>query len=220
MVKPEFFDSESLGACSVAARYCFIGLWVNSDDYGNQKMQPRKLRLRIFPYDRMDDSGFMELLSELEGVGCIKGYEIDGARYINIPNFAVYQTVNRPTKSSIPEPPEKVAKAHRTDVLDTWMSGNGALSEHSLLSECSHTAQPKERKKEGSKGVLTDSFAKEEGASVGAAAAEAAPPSAPICPLCSKPLKSRFTPEGIEWTCELCGKVKEPAFGAPGGGER
>lgn len=215
MIKPEFFDSESLGACSVEARYCFIGLWVNSDDFGNQKMQPRKLRLRIFPYDRIGDSGFMELLRELEEVGCIKGYEVDGARYINIPNFAVYQTVNRPTKSSIPEPSAKVAKARRTDVLESWMNGNGELSECSLFSEGPHTTQPKERKKEGSKGVLTDSFANERSASDGAAAAEAAPPSAPICPLCSKPLKSRFTAEGIEWTCELCGKVKEPAYGEP-----
>lgn len=48
-----------------------------------------------------------------------------------------------------------------------------------------------------------------------AAAAEAAPPSAPICPLCSQPLKMRVTAEGPKWSCKLCGDVKEPAFGVP-----
>ena len=35
MVKPEFFDSESLAKCSMAARLAFIGLWVEADDFGH-----------------------------------------------------------------------------------------------------------------------------------------------------------------------------------------
>ena len=48
-----------------------------------------------------------------------------------------------------------------------------------------------------------------------AAAANAAPPSAPICPLCSSPLKSSVGADGIKWHCRICGDVKEPAFGTP-----
>jgi hypothetical protein len=57
-------------------------------------------------------------------------------------------------------------------------------------------------------------------ASDGAAAAGAAPPSAPddskvpVCPLCSKPV--RFDPRTMSWKCGMCGDVKEPSFVEPG----
>ena len=210
MVKPEFFDSESLGACSILARYCFIGLWVISDDYGNQKMQPSRMRMKIFPYDSMDDAQFVGLLDELEQVGCIKGYEIDGERYITIPNFAVYQTVRKPSASSIPEPPKSTLKAKRTDSVHMWRYGTSA----SLVRHQYATGTDKERRKEGSKETLTGFFTNES-ASDEAAAADAAPPSAPICPLCSSPLKMAVGKDGIKWHCRICGDVKEPAFGTP-----
>ena len=133
MVKPEFFDSESLAGCSMAARLAFIGLWVEADDYGRLKAKPVRLKARIFPYDRMTPAKFTSILAELESVGCIKGYEVDGEQYIEVPNFNVYQTVNRPSKSNIPEPPERVQKVRKT----------------SLFSEHSVSTHAKERKKEG-----------------------------------------------------------------------
>ncbi len=211
MVKPEFFDSESLGACSILARYCFIGLWVISDDYGNQKMQPSRMRMKVFPYDTMTDAEFVGLLGELEQVGCIKGYEVDGERYINIPNFSVYQTVRKPSATSVPEPPKATQKAKRTDIVRGWQYGTSA----SLVRHQYATGTDKERKKEGSNEVFTDFITNERVAADEAAAAEAAPPSAPICPLCSSPLKMMAGADGIKWKCPICGDVKEPAFGAP-----
>ena len=208
MVKPEFFDSESLGACSIAARLCFIGLWVIGDDYGNQKLQPSRMRMKVFPYDEMDDAAFMSLLDELEQAGCIKCYERDGERFLNIPNFAVYQTVRKPSASNIPEPQEAVKKAKRTRKLMEWRTST------SLVRNQYATSADKERKKEGSKETLTGFFTNES-ASDEAAAADAAPPSAPICPLCSSPLKMLASKDGIRWSCQICGDVKEPAFGTP-----
>lgn len=160
MIKPEFFDSESLSQCSIAARLAFIGLWVTSDDAGNQKAQLHRLRHQIFPYDDLTEIGFLSLLCELESVGCVKGYEIDGERYITVPNFAIYQTVNRPSKSSIPEPPKEVEKSKRTTAINEWMSALRELTEHSVthtqLSESSVSTHAKERKKEGRKEVLRD----------------------------------------------------------------
>ena len=141
MIKPDFFDSESLSECSIEARLAFIGLWVMGDDYGRQKAQIRRLRTRIFPYDEMDDESFSMLLCELERVGCIKAYEIDGERYIYVPNFSVYQTVRKPSASSVPAPPKSVEKLLKTTLVQQWCATSAPLV-------------PLERKKEVSKECL------------------------------------------------------------------
>lgn len=216
MVKPEFFDSENLGACSIPARLAFIGLWVMGDDYGNQKAQASRLKLKIFPYDTMTDDEFIGLLCELEETGCIKGYVVEGERYINVPNFPIYQTVRKPSKSSIPEPPKSTVKARRTKVLQGWRNGDVPVSEDGGSTPPVRyqyaTSDPKERKKEGSEGVLTHTFAKERGASVGADAL-GAPPAAPRCPLCETSVT--FDARSGMWRCSNCGDV----FETPGYGE-
>lgn len=192
MVKPEFFDSESLGACSIAARLAFIGLWVEADDYGRMKAQLTRLKTRIFPYDNMKLSKFASYLAELERVGCIKTYEVNGEGFIYIPNFSVYQTVNRPTKSAIPEPP-KNAK-------------NGAA--HSIFSEQSLNAHPKERKKERSSSDFSKvTTTKRSNAESDAAADEPAPLSAkiPTCPNCGATLKATCTQGVTTWHCKQHG---------------
>ena len=212
MVKPEFFDSESLGACSMAARLLFIGLWVMGDDYGNVKMQPSRLKMNIFPYDAITDSEFLGLLRELEQTGCIKGYEVDGERYVNVPNFSVYQTVNRPSKSSVPEPPKSTAKAKRTRVVEEWSKGHGALTESNVdnsvnidaFNEPSMSTHP-ERKKEGKKEVvvLQQQLPKESAECV-AAAVETAPHSAPKCLMCGTDLECTGMADPEYWWCQGC----------------
>lgn len=98
MVKPDFFDSGSLAECSRSARLAFIGLWVMGDDNGNVKFSVRKLKKQIFPFDDMPDADFVSLLAELERVGCIKAYEVDGEEYVSTVNFKVYQTVKNPSR--------------------------------------------------------------------------------------------------------------------------
>ena len=113
-VKPDFFDSGSLAECSRSARLAFIGLWVMGDDNGNVKFSVRKLKKQIFPFDDMPDADFVSLLAELERVGCIKAYEVDGEEYVSTVNFKVYQTVKNPSKTTVPEPPESLSKQPRT----------------------------------------------------------------------------------------------------------
>jgi len=185
MVKPEFFDSESLGVCSIAARLAFIGLWVEADDFGRLKWQPTRLKTRIFPYDRMTASKFAGLVAELESAGCVEFYEVDGERYMDVPNFSVYQTVQRPSKSNIPEPPKHGKKRNS-------MNTHGTLNEHSM------NTHAKERKKERSISVSKENTNANElrGAAVGAEAADAAPPSAPPCPKCGGALEKTASKQG------------------------
>ena len=177
MIKPEFFDSESLAACSIAARMAFIGLWVEADDYGRLKAQYTRLKTRIFPYDRMSGGKFFSLLKELEGVGCIRGYEVDGEQYIDIPNFAVYQTVKKPSKTTNPEYQEQYSTP--------------------LVPHQCPTSNPKERKKEG---VSLDKDTPKEGqAEGGAVAGEPAPP---VCPVCGS--VSKWDEAHGWWECGEC----------------
>ena len=113
MVKPEFFSSDSLAECSHSARLAFIGLWVMADDNGNAKLSVRKLNRQIFPQDDVPDSAFAGMLAELEEQGCIRVYQVNGEKYINVPNFDIYQTVNHPSKSANPKPPANLGKRTR-----------------------------------------------------------------------------------------------------------
>lgn len=206
MVKPEFFDSESLGACSIQARLAFIGLWVTGDDYGNQKAQLSRLKMKIFPYDTMTESEFLGYLCELEDVGCIKGYVIDGERYITVPNFSTYQTVRKPSKSSIPEPPKETQKARKTKVFREWKTGAKPVENNTSTSLVRHqcaTSDPKERKKEGSNRVLTHSIANEY-EQAGAVAGKPAPAPA-RCLLCGDELTRTGMKNPAEfWFCSTC----------------
>lgn len=211
MVKPEFFDSESLGACTIAARLAFIGLWVTGDDYGNQKAQASRLKLKIFPYDTMTDDEFIGLLVELEETGCIKGYVIDGVRYITVPNFDTYQTVRKPTKSGIPKPPENVVNQRRTTVLKEWKAGV-KLDEYDTstpLVRHQYDTSNAKRKKEGKKEVVVlQQQLPKEIASIDADADKAASLSAIRCPKCGSAMtktgQRRPGTDNFIWRCSEC----------------
>ena len=103
MIKPEFFDSDSLAECSVPARLAFIGLMVYADDNGNLKLSIGRLRSNIYDDEYTDDE-FLAMLAELEAVDCIRLYKVGDKAYVTITNFGVYQTINRPSKTTIPQP--------------------------------------------------------------------------------------------------------------------
>lgn len=124
MIKPDFFESESLSECSIAARLCFVGLWVMGDDFGNQKLNLKRLKRQIFPDDDMTLEEFKSLLSDLEKVGCIQIYEINSEVYLTVPNFNVYQTVKKPSKTNIPKPDQ-------SSIINGYFD-NGEVVDHQL----------------------------------------------------------------------------------------
>ena len=223
MVKPDFFDSGSLAECSHSARLAFIGLWVMGDDKGNVKLSIKKLRKQIFPFDEITDEDFQGYLAELEKVGCIKAYEVDGDEYITTVNFTVYQTVKNPSKTNIPEPPEGLAKRKRTT---RFSKTNPVLTQH-----CATTAPAGDNagitmakegdypspvpaltpNKERSKEEVF--FPSEKNTSPSAVAAVAVRTAAtaeggkPHCPMCNEPLfKNTQTGKA---TCPCCGDTFE-----------
>lgn len=101
-IKPEIVQSESLGRCSREARLTFILIWTQADDSGRLRANSRMLASFLYPYDDDAKAHIEGWLRELEAVGCIRRYEVDGVAYMDIPHWLDHQKIDRPTPSRIP----------------------------------------------------------------------------------------------------------------------
>lgn len=103
-LKPGFFLNEDLVDLPALARLLFAGLWCMADREGRLEDRPRRIKLEVLPADDCDVDA---LLTALAGKGLIVRYEVDGGRYIAIPNFGKHQNPHqREAASTIPEPPQ------------------------------------------------------------------------------------------------------------------
>ncbi len=106
-VKPEFFTSEPVNACSMPAQLLFIGLWTHSDDEGRSVDNVRVLKGALFPLnDEMTPNRIESGLVELARQQLIVRYSVERKRYIVVRNFKEHQHPKKPTPSKIPPPPE------------------------------------------------------------------------------------------------------------------
>lgn len=149
-VKPDFFTDEKMAKVSSWARLLFIGFWIHADDDGIMAYSPHRVRVQLFPTDDVDVS---VLVGELQAIGCVYLFEVDGHNYLGVPNFLKHQRINRPTKSRFPNlslsqvrnitregqiPGSVFRTEHCEDPLSTHgtltesMSTQGTLTEHSL----------------------------------------------------------------------------------------
>ena len=122
-IKPEFWESESLGRVSREARLLFIGLFSCCDDVGRARASSRLLASRLYPYD---DDAFKKLpgwISELEKQGCIRQYQVDGEAYIDIPKWQNHQKIDKPSASKLP-PFDAIREDSRGFEKDSLGTGN------------------------------------------------------------------------------------------------
>jgi hypothetical protein len=101
-IKPEFWESESLGNVSRNARLLFIGLFSCCDDSGRTRASSRLLASRLFPYDNDAMKLIPAWLRELEDKKCVRLYQVDGDSYLDIPNWLMHQKIDKPSKSKLP----------------------------------------------------------------------------------------------------------------------
>ena len=106
-IKPSFFQSDDVSALPMRARLTWIGLWTHCDDQGRTKDHARLIKAAIWPLDNVSLADIEEDLITLADHGRIVRYEVGGQRYLAIVNWHAHQTINRPSKSSTPGPPEK-----------------------------------------------------------------------------------------------------------------
>ena len=111
-IKPEFFQSQSVGRLKPYARLLFIGIWTLADDAGRTRGALNMLSGMLFPYDRISTRRIEAWLVELEGEGMIARYQVSGTDYIQVSGWREHQRINRPSDSKIPAFTEGSLRAH------------------------------------------------------------------------------------------------------------
>jgi hypothetical protein len=101
-IKPEFPQSESIGGLSRDARLLFIQLFTIADDSGRSRAASRMLASLLYPYDDDAKDLIGVWLTELESMGMIVRYVVDGDTYLEIANWLKHQKIDKPSPSKIP----------------------------------------------------------------------------------------------------------------------
>src|SRR6202035_678860 len=107
-IKPEFPQSETIGRLSRDARLLFVLLWTIADDAGRARAASRMLASLLYPYDDDAPSLIDGWLDDLEHHDCVRRYEVDGSRYLEIVNWLKHQKIDHPSASRLPPFSEKL----------------------------------------------------------------------------------------------------------------
>jgi hypothetical protein len=111
-LRAEFFTSQTLAKVSRDARYLFEGLWIEADDSGRLVDNVKLIVGAVFPWDDDVTSTDVELwLKDLERIGAIERYAVDGGNYIHIVAWSRHQKPQHPIPSTLPAPPESHSPA-------------------------------------------------------------------------------------------------------------
>ena len=95
-IRPEFYQSESVGSMTWKTRLVFINLWSYVEDNGVNLDNPRLFRGQCMPYDDDVLDDIEAAFAELEQCGSIIRYERDGKRLLFVPGFEKWQNIQRP----------------------------------------------------------------------------------------------------------------------------
>lgn len=103
-LKPEAFQSESLGNVSVAAERTFFGMSTQADDRGRLRHKPVTINADLWAYrpaHTPDD--LIEELTQLEVEGLVCVYVgCDGREYLHLVTWDEHQKIDRPSRSRLP----------------------------------------------------------------------------------------------------------------------
>ncbi len=101
-IKPEFFIDDDVALLDPLARLLFIGLWTLADKEGRLEDRPVRIKAQIQPYDNTDTD---KQLLDIEALGFIHRYIVEGKRYIQIRTFTEHQHFHhKEIDSTIPAP--------------------------------------------------------------------------------------------------------------------
>ncbi len=128
MIDPDFWRDEKLGDCNPTSRLLFMGLISYADDEGRGRSDARLIRADVFPYDgTLSVQSVEEMLLNLQDLGLIILYQVGTQRLYQLPNFAKYQTINKPTPSKLPAPPEELFSLTPEPLREDYGSTTGGL---------------------------------------------------------------------------------------------
>jgi len=108
MVDPSIWQDEGMAELTARQQLLYIGLFSNADDAGRMKGSPSALRLALPTL--YAGQGLEEVADDLAAVCStmtqIVVYTVDRRQYLAFKNYAMWQRIDRPSKSLLPPPPE------------------------------------------------------------------------------------------------------------------
>lgn len=115
LVYAKILGSHQLNTASRDARYLYVGMVVLADDDGRLNADARYLKGQVFSYDEdLTTQDVDALIQELNRIGVIQLYEVEGVVYAQHPKWTDYQKIRKDmyTPSKIPS-----IKATNAEVL-------------------------------------------------------------------------------------------------------
>ena len=114
-LKPDFFKDEDLATLPFEVRLFFAGLWNFADKAGRLEDRPMRLKVEIFPYDKVDIEKCLQLLSKPKNgtnKPFIQRYKVNNEKYIQIVNWNKHQKPHHTEQESKfpPAPPMEMEK--------------------------------------------------------------------------------------------------------------
>jgi HNH endonuclease len=105
-IKPDFWESESIGRLSHGARLLFLACLNLADDEGILRWNPAFLSSNAFIYDELDTEQVSEWMHELVNESLMFPYTAGSMnqKLAWIINFRNHQVINRPQPSKLPHP--------------------------------------------------------------------------------------------------------------------
>lgn len=101
-IKPGFFTNETLGDLPPLTRLLYAGLWTLADREGRLEDRPKRIKMQILPYDRVNVDS---MLGALSVHGFLIRYVANGERFICLPSFCKHQNPHmKEPRSTIPAP--------------------------------------------------------------------------------------------------------------------
>lgn len=118
-LKPDFFFDDKLAELKFEARLIFQGLWCHADRDGRLEDNPKVLKAKIMPYDKVNMDMILFDLAEK----FITRYDVEGRKYIQINNFSKHQKPHHTEKKSVI--PECNGDLTVKEPLELGRNGNG-----------------------------------------------------------------------------------------------
>jgi hypothetical protein len=109
MIDPSIWEDPDVGELDDGAWRLFVALISNADDEGRLEIDLRHLRRQVFGYQPSRTERDVERMLDDIGRACrnVRFYEFGGRRYCALLKWREYQSINKPTRSKLPAPPEE-----------------------------------------------------------------------------------------------------------------
>lgn len=159
-IKPDFWTSEQVMACSPVTRLLFIGMWNFADDHGRLPANPKTIKAQVFPGDEdITSENVRRMVDELSTNGLVMLYEVDNKQYLLITGWR-HQKIDKRQDARFPDPPrtfdERSTNAPRWVSTDRIGADTNEVRKKDAAPSGAHSAQGQGRQDHPDKSTADD----------------------------------------------------------------